>query len=111
MPETLIGLFTSDPRVLALARPLLTLAALFQAIDAVGITASGSLRGAGDTRWPFVVQASLAWLVRLPIVYVAAIVLEKGVFGAWIGELIYVSVVALVFVRRFRAGHWRTVNI
>jgi MATE family multidrug resistance protein len=111
VPETLLGIFTSDQRVLALARPRLALAAVFQAIDAVGITASGSLRGAGDTRWPFIVQASLAWLLRLPAVYVAAIVLGKGVFGAWMGELIYVSAIALAFVLRFRAGHWRSVTI
>jgi MATE family multidrug resistance protein len=111
VPELLLGIFTTDPRVLELARPLLVLAALFQVIDAVGIIAGGSLRGAGDTRWPFAVQATLAWAVRLPAVYVAAIAFEGGVFGAWVGELVYLLVLTLAFVLRFRAGHWRTVRI
>lgn len=110
-PETLLGIFTRDPRVLELARPLLVLAAFFQVIDAIGIVASFSLRGAGDTRWPFIVQSTFAWVVRLPFVYVFAIWLEGGVFGAWIGELIYVLVLSLAFVLRFRAGHWRSVRI
>lgn len=111
VPEALLGIFSRDAGVLELARPLLMLGAFFQVIDAVGIVASGSLRGAGDTRWPFAVQATLAWVLRLPVVYVAAIWLEGGVFGAWVGELVYVLVLTLAFVHRFRAGHWRTVRI
>jgi len=110
-PEALLAIFTRDPRVLELARPLLTLGAFFQVIDAVGIVASGCLRGAGDTRWPFLVQATLAWALRLPAVYIAAIWLQGGVFGAWIGELVFLFVLSLSFVLRFRAGQWRSVRI
>jgi MATE family multidrug resistance protein len=110
-PDALLAIFSDDPRVLELARPLLALAAFFQVIDAVGIVAGGSLRGAGDTQWPFMVQATLAWVLRLPAVYVFAIWLEGGVFGAWVGELVFVFVLSLCFVLRFRAGHWRTVRI
>jgi len=111
VPELLLSIFSRDPGVLELARPLLGLAAVFQVIDAVGIIAGGALRGAGDTRWPFLVQATLAWVVRLPAVYVAAIWLEGGVFGAWIGELVYISALGLAQILRFRAGHWRTQRI
>lgn len=111
VPEALFGLFAEDPAVLALARPLLTLGAFFQVLDAVTIVASGSLRGAGDTRWPFVVQAGLAWAVRLPAVYVGAIVLQRGVFGAWSGELVYVGVLCGALVLRFRAGQWKLAKI
>jgi MATE family multidrug resistance protein len=111
MPESLLAIFSHDPRVLKLGRPLLALAAVFQIIDAIGITASGSLRGAGDTRWPFAVQATLAWLLRLPAVYVLAVVLGKGVLGAWIAELIYVSAIAAAFTWRFRTGRWRHMRV
>ncbi|MGH9887849.1 MAG: MATE family efflux transporter, partial [bacterium] len=110
-PEALLGIFSRDARVLDLARPLLVLAAFFQVIDAVGIVAGGSLRGAGDTHWPFIVQSTLAWVLRLPAVYVGAIWLQGGVFGAWIGELSYVFVLSLAMVLRFRGGHWRSVRI
>ncbi len=111
VPETLLSLFTRDPEVLALGRPLLALGAVFQLVDAVGIIAGGSLRGAGDTRWPFVVQTSLAWCVRLPLVYVSAIVLRGGVTGAWLGELGYVMVLGTVWLLRFRTGAWRSIRI
>ncbi|MEY4580165.1 MAG: hypothetical protein RL701_4868, partial [Pseudomonadota bacterium] len=111
LPETLLGLFASDREVLRLARPLLGLGAFFQIVDALGIVAAGSLRGAGDTRWPFLLQAGLAWFVRLPAVYLGAIVLGGGLFGAWGGELAYASVLGGALMRRFRAGNWRFASI
>jgi len=111
VPEMLLGIFTRDPEVLVLGRPLLVLGALFQLVDAVGIIAGGSLRGAGDTRWPFLVQASLAWLVRLPVVYWFAVILSGGVTGAWLGELCFVTLLGIAWVLRFRAGVWRRIRI
>jgi MATE family multidrug resistance protein len=110
-PELLMRIFSDDPAVLALARPLLLLGAFFQVIDAIAIIASGSLRGAGDTRWPFAVQATLAWVVRIPLVWTAAIWMGGGVFGAWLGELGFILILGLAFVLRFRAGHWRTIRL
>jgi MATE family multidrug resistance protein len=111
VPEVMVGIFSRDEAVLALARPLLALGAFFQVLDAVGIVAGHALRGAGDTRWPFAVQASLAWVLRLPAVWVGAIWLQGGVFGAWAGELVYVAGLSLAFLARFRSGHWRTVRL
>jgi multidrug resistance protein, MATE family len=111
IPETLIGIFSSDPRVLELARPLLALGAFFQLVDAIAIVASGALRGAGDTRWPLIVQAGLAWLFRLPVVYLFAVALGGGVFGAWTGELVYMVVLTLVLLRRFQTGQWRSIRV
>lgn len=111
VPELLLGVFTSDPMVVTLGRPLLALGALFQLIDALGIIAGGGLRGAGDTRWPFYVQAALAWCVRLPLVYLLAVVLGRGVTGAWLGELGYVFVLGATLLWRFRSGAWRALRI
>lgn len=111
LPETLLGLFAEDAAVLSMARPLLGLGAFFQVVDALGIVAAGSLHGAGDTRWPLLLQASLAWFVRLPAVYFGAFVLGQGVLGAWTGELAYVMLLGGALMRRFRTGQWQTVNI
>jgi MATE family multidrug resistance protein len=111
IPDMLLGIFTTDTEVLELGRPLLALGAFFQLVDAIAIITGGSLRGAGDTRWSFVVSASFAWLLRLPLVYLAAILLEGGVLGAWLAELAFVSALCGAFVLRFRAGHWRTIEI
>jgi len=111
LPDPLLHLFTEDAEVIRLGRPLLALGALFQLVDALGIIASGSLRGAGDTRWPFIVQTAFAWLLRLPLVYTTAILLHGGVLGAWMGELGYVAALGGVWLGRFRNGTWRTIRI
>ncbi|MBI3785754.1 MAG: MATE family efflux transporter [Deltaproteobacteria bacterium] len=111
VPETLLSLFSQEASVLALARPLLVLGALFQLIDAMGIIAGGALRGAGDTRFPFVVQTLLAWLLRLPLVYTLAVVLGYRVTGAWLGELGYVTVLSTTWLLRFHRGAWRSIRI
>jgi multidrug resistance protein, MATE family len=110
VPEFLMRLFSDDAQVLGLSRPLLQLGAFFQVVDAIGIVAGGSLRGGGDTRWPFLVHATLAWAARLPLVWVLAVQLDGGVFGAWLGELGYITLLGLAFVMRFRGGRWKTMQ-
>jgi putative MATE family efflux protein len=83
----------------------------------------GSLRGAGDTRWPFYGAFAGAWLVRLPIAVLAlpagAVVVPvlglplpglglgvTAVFAAILGDT-YLK--AAVNYLRFRSGAWRRI--
>jgi MATE family multidrug resistance protein len=110
-PGALMGLYTSDPDVLRLGPPLLALAAAFQLFDAVQIVAGGALRGAGDTRWPLLVQTLLAWGLRLPLVWLFAFALDGGVVGAWYAEFAFIVTLAAALVFRFRSGAWQAVRI
>ena len=110
-PGALMGLYTRDPEVLRLGPPLLALAAAFQLFDAVQIVAGGALRGAGDTRWPFLVQTGLAWCVRLPLVWLFAVTWGGGVVGAWYAEFVFIVSLAVALVLRIRSGDWAGVRI
>jgi MATE family multidrug resistance protein len=110
-PEPLIHLFTDDPRVIALGAPLLAMGALFQLFDAIGIIAEGALRGAGDTRWPFLAHTLAGWGFFVPTAWTLGIGLGLGLFGAWCGGLIYVVALASLMVWRFRSGAWRGITI
>jgi MATE family multidrug resistance protein len=110
-PEALMRMYTQDPEVVRLGPPLLALGAAFQLFDALQIVAGGALRGAGDTRWPFLVQTGLAWVVRLPLVWLFAVTLEGGVVGAWYAEFVFIVSLAVALVRRFRSGAWAGVRI
>jgi MATE family multidrug resistance protein len=111
VPETLIGLYTDAPDVRALARPLLALGAAFQLFDALQIVLSCGLRGAGDTRWPFVAQTLLAWALRLPLLWLFAFHWQAGVVGAWYAEFTFILALAFALAWRFRSGAWREVVI
>jgi MATE family multidrug resistance protein len=110
-PEALMRIFTNDPEVIALGAPLMLLGALFQFFDAGGIIAEGALRGAGDTRWPFVVHSLLGWGFFVPSAYVLGFVFEGGLRGAWFAGLLYVIALAAALVWRFRSGAWRKIEI
>ena len=110
-PEALMRMYVDDPEVIALGRPLLALGAAFQLFDALQIVVGGTLRGAGDTRWPFLAQTGLAWVVRLPLAWLFAVTLGRGVVGAWYAEFVFILALAAALTLRFRNGAWKTVRI
>jgi len=111
VPGPLLRIFSDDPTVVALGRPLLLLGALFQLCDAVEIISLGSLRGAGDTRFPFLIETFFGWGVFLPLAYGLGVLAGYGLTGAWVGGTLSLSLSALILVRRFRSGAWREIHI
>ena len=111
IPTTLLGIFSSDPNVLKYGGPLLVVGAFYQFFDAIAIVSDGALRGAGDTRWPFVARCLISWLVFLPLAYVFAVPIGWGLTGAWIGGLVSMVLLTLFLVLRFRSGAWRKIQI
>ncbi len=110
-PGPLMRMFSDDPDVIRLGRSLMVLAATFQLFDAFGIVAGGALRGAGDTRWPFLVQTAFAWLFFVPATYLLAVVWGGALLGAWLAGTLYVLLVTVTFVSRFRSGAWTKLRI
>jgi MATE family multidrug resistance protein len=84
-PRALARLLTDDAAVLAMAAPLLAVAALFQISDGVQGVAAGVLRGAGDTRFTFGANMVGHWLVGLPLALALAFGAGLGVRGLWLG--------------------------
>lgn len=104
----LISAFNPDPAVYDVGRIIIIIAALFQPFDGIGITTSGVLRGAGDTRFPMVAMAISAVLVFIPGVYVLGKLMDWGIAGAWLAALSYVVLVAMLMGGRFLRGAWKT---
>lgn len=109
--EPLLRLYTDDPRVLELGRPLMLVGAIYQVFDALSIIADGGLRGAGDTRWPLVLRFLISWLMFLPAAYILGIYLDGGLTWAWIGGLVSTAVLTAVLMGRFRGGRWKLIEI
>jgi multidrug resistance protein, MATE family len=84
-PHAIAGAFTTDRAVIAATIPLLLVAALFQFFDGLQITATGALRGAGNTHAGLIVQIIGYWLIGLPIGYILAFRLHYGAVGLWLG--------------------------
>ncbi len=107
----LARLFNPDPRVVEIAGRLFIFAAVFQLFDALGTVASGAVRGAGDTRWPMWASLAMTWLVFIPGVLFLGGPAGWGVYGAWTGATLYISLLGLLLYARFRGGRWKSMKI
>src|ERR1700730_8721293 len=84
-PHLIAGSFTADRAVIAATIPLLFVAAIFQFFDGLQITATGALRGAGNTHAGLVVQIIGYWIIGLPIGDPIAFRNHRGAVGLWLG--------------------------
>jgi MATE family multidrug resistance protein len=85
IPRSLLSVFTTDARVLAIGSRLLAIAAAFQLFDGTQAVTTGILRGIGDTRTPMVMNVIGHWVLGLPVGYALCFRFGWGVTGLWIG--------------------------
>lgn len=101
VPAPLASLLTDDPQVIAAAVPLLMVAAVFQVSDGIQAVGAGVLRGAGDTRFPFVANVFGHYAVGLPVGIGLGMYLGQGVIGLWWGLCTGLTAVAATLTFRF----------
>lgn len=115
----MIGLFIESDtapeiadEVVRLGSMFLIATAAFQIFDAVAMTMSGALRGAGDTVWVGVVTLILSWTV----------IVGGGEFmvrffpglqsvGPWIAAAAYITLLSLAILGRFLGGKWKEIEL
>jgi MATE family multidrug resistance protein len=101
LPEVLAGIMTTAPDVVVAAAALMRIAAVFQIADGAQAVATGALRGAGETRSPFLAMLVAYWLVGLPLGMLLAFPLGMGPAGLWWGLTAGLTSVALVLTGLF----------
>jgi len=110
-PGWFMGVFTSDPEVIALGITPLRIIAIAQPFLALTMVLSGALRGAGDTRGPLVVTTIGIWCVRLPLAFILLRLTSIGLPGAWITMIVDQFVRSMFFIGRFRSGRWKRIRV
>lgn len=103
-PGAWISLFTRDTAVIAIGAQLLGVAAAFQLFDGLQVTATGALRGLGETRVPMIISLIGYWLSGLPLGWLLCFRWGYGVLGLWVGLAVSLSLVgtALLLLWRVR---------
>ncbi|GAB4162556.1 MAG: MATE family efflux transporter [Planctomycetaceae bacterium] len=100
-----------DSQVRAVGIPAFRINALFQVSLAVSIVYVYALRGAGDTRYPLVINVLGIVGVRLPLAYYLGITCDLGLLGAWLGMGGDMTVRALLVTMRFFRGRWTEIAV
>ena len=79
-------------------------------IPAIGLffTLSGSLRGAGDTKWPLYASLAGTYALRLPLSAFLGYALGLGVLGVWIALPVEYYLRSVIILHRFNGGAWKS---
>jgi len=94
--------FTHEDSVIAIARQLILMAAFFQIFDGAQVVATGTLRGAGNTRASLIANLIGHWFIGLPIGLVLCFKLHWNALGIWVGLVIGLASVAGILTSVWR---------
>ncbi|WP_437228733.1 MATE family efflux transporter [Planctomicrobium sp. SH661] len=84
---------------------------LFQIPLILSIVYCSSLRGAGDTVFPLASAVITTYLVRLPIAYYCAIMMDMGLMGAWMGMNIDMLMRGVLATWWFWRRRWMKIKV
>ena len=106
--EPLIGVFTPDREVIALASRCLRVVAFMQIPQTMGWVFVGALRGAGDTKAAFFITAGTNWFIQALGSVVVIRFLGFTLFEMQFVILAEILVRMTLYALRFRSGKWKT---
>lgn len=115
VPEVFLWLFRTEggaswSEVEQIAPLLLKFVAVYSLFDSMNLIFSFALKGAGDTRFVTLVALILSWPVMVLPTW-AAWAFDWGLAAAWSFASAYIILQALLFLWRFRVGHWRSMRV
>ena len=118
LPEPLLEFFRNnqaDPvisgQIMDLGIVLLRFVAIFVFFDAMNLTFSGALKGAGDTQFIFWATAALSCVIMIIPVYLAVEIFNSGIYIAWAIATVYIAALGLTLYLRYRSGKWKTMRV
>lgn len=107
--EPIIRLYSDDASIIEQGAFLLKMVALIQPLQSTQFILTGSLRGAGDTKYTAKVIFVTVMLVRPLIALFSVYVLRWGLTGAWIALVADQCLRTLLITLRYQSGKWKTV--
>ena len=83
--DTVLSIFTDDPRVFEMARPIFYVSVVMEVGRILNIIIINSLRAVGDTRFPVIMAVISMWGVSVTIGTFLSVYMHMGLLGVWIG--------------------------
>ena len=102
----LLGLFTENPEILTLARPILLIDIFVEIGRAFNHIEDNSLRGAGDVIFSMAVSIISCWTMSILFSYILGIRLGLGLTGCWIAFMMDELFRGITFFFRWRSRRW-----
>jgi putative MATE family efflux protein len=100
----LMQMLSPDTEVISLGARVLRIEAFAELGYAASIVAYGVCVGAGDTKWPSVMNFTSMWIVRiLPAIFLVKV---YGLVGFWIAMAVELTFRGTIFLVRIARGKW-----
>lgn len=82
----ILQMFTTDPAIIEVALPVLWIMVLTETGRAMNIVLMGSLKSAGDVRFPVIIGIFAMWGIAVVFSYTLGIYFGLGLLGVWIAQ-------------------------
>ena len=105
----LIRIFSNEAEVIALGTSVLRIVAFAEPCFAMAIVITGILRGAGDTKAPFLISFATMWGIRITV----SLLLSKpfGLVGIWLAMAIELCARGILFMIRLYRNKWLEIKL
>lgn len=107
LPETLIGIFTDQPEVVAVGVSCLRWVASCYLVFAYGLVMIQAFNGAGDTTTPTILNLLCYWVWQLPVAWLLAVPLGLGPTGVFVAIASSEILLGIAGIVLFRRGKWK----
>jgi putative MATE family efflux protein len=110
-PRALMGIFTTDPAVIAIGAEWLRILSYSLFVYGWWMVSVQAFNGAGDTATPTWINAVFFWLVQIPLSWLLAVRLDGGHTGVFWGVFVSETSVGLFTLWLFTRGKWKTAQV
>lgn len=109
--DPLLKAFTNDPEIIAIGLPVLWAIVFIEPGRAMNIVLMGSLKSAGDVRFPVIIGVICMWGVAVLLSYFFGIHLGLGLLGIWIAQGLDEWIRGLFAYKRWLSKPWKRKDI
>jgi len=105
----LIRIFSNEAEVISLGTDVLRIVAFAEPCFAMAIVITGILRGAGDTKAPFLISLATMWGIRITFSLILSGPL--GLVGIWLAMAIELCARGILFMIRLYRNKWLDIKL
>ena len=110
IPKAFLTPFTADQILIQISIVTIMIAGINQPFLNSMIVLTGTLRGAGDTKFVMNIVTLRLWLIFMPLTYLFIIPLGQGVKGFWFAEIISFILFLPIVLTRLKNTKWSKIE-
>ena len=107
IPQYVLLIITNDWSIIELAKSSLRIAGIAQIFYATGVVLANGLQAAGRTVFVMRTEVITNLFIFVPLAYLFGVVLEMGLFGAWLALPVYIGLYSLIIFLKFNSKDWQ----